>query len=452
MSTKPQVKNLNADSVKIMNTIRANSTERYQGLVPQAQPTIESIRGIGQVIIGNDFLANEFLSALVNRIGMVIVTSKMYTNPWSMFKRGMLEMGEVVEEIFVNIAKPFTYDPQYGVNHQWDVENPDVKAAFHVMNYKKFYKTTVFMDTLKQAFLSWDGVTDLISKIISSLYTGANYDEFQTMKYMLATAILRGDLYPIQIPTVNSDNMTTIVSTIKGNATSMEFMTNQYNKAGVMNYSNKADQILIINGKFDAQMSVEVLATAFNEDRASFMGRLVLIDSFGSLDLPRLAELFSEDPTYQQLTETQLTALDQIPAIAVDKDFFMIFDNMYKFTEKYNGESLYWNYWFHVWKTFSLSPFSNAVVFTPNEPSITSVTVVPAAVTLPTGASSQLNATVETTGFASKEVTWSSDNEDVTVDSTGKVTVLNGASGTATITATSRYDSQVSGTATITVG
>lgn len=451
MPTKPQTKALDADAVKILNTIRDNASNRYIGLVPQAEPTIESIRGIGAIIVGNDGLANEFLSALVNRIGMVIITSKMYTNPWSMFKRGMMEMGEVIEEIFVNIAKPHTYDAQYGVQHQWDIETPDVKAAFHVMNYEKFYKQSVFQDQLRRAFLSWDGVSELIMGIINSMYTAANYDEFQTMKYMLASAILRGDMYPVNIPAISSANMTAIVSTIKGNANNLEFMSNKYNKAGVMNFSNKADQILIINTAFDAQMSVEVLATAFNEDRASFMGRLVLIDGFGNLDTNRLNELFSKDPTYVELTETQLEALNTIPAVCVDKDYFMIFDNMYKFTEKYNGESLYWNYFYHVWKTFSLSPFANAVVFTPTEPTVTSVTVTPAAVTLQPGTSTQLTATVVNTGFAPKDVTWASNNAEVEVGSTGKVNVLDSATGTAVITATSTFDNTISGSATITI-
>mgnify|MGYP000075391992 FL=1 len=70
-------------------------------------------------------------------------------------------------------------------------EIPDVRAAFHILNYQKFYKATISNDQLRQAFLSWQGITDLIAKIVDSMYTGANYDEFLTMKYMLARNILQ---------------------------------------------------------------------------------------------------------------------------------------------------------------------------------------------------------------------------------------------------------------------
>ena len=39
----------------------------------------------------------------------------------------------------------------------------DVRAAFHTMNYQKFYKATISNDQLRQAFLSWQGITDLIT-------------------------------------------------------------------------------------------------------------------------------------------------------------------------------------------------------------------------------------------------------------------------------------------------
>ena len=47
----------------------------------------------------------------------------------------------------------------------------------------------------------------------------------------------------------------------------------------------------------------------------------------------------------------------------MDEDWFQIYDNNNKFTEKYVASGLYWNYFYHVWKTVSYSPFANAVVF-----------------------------------------------------------------------------------------
>lgn len=453
MPTKPHIVTLTNSSVDILNVIRNNASQNYKDYVPVATADAESIREIGAVIMDYPNLQNEFLSALVNRIGRVLITSKMYDNPWSMFKKGMLEFGETIEEIFVNIAKPYQFDPQVAESTVFKREIPDVRSAFHIMNYQKYYKATIQNDQLRQAFLSWQGITDLIAKIVDAMYTGANYDEFQTMKYMLAKRILNGQLYPVTIPTVQTDNMKSIVSTIKSVSNKFEFMSSKYNLAGVQTHTKKAEQYLLVNSKFDAEMDVKVLASAFNMDKAEFAGHRVLVDSFGDLDIKRLNLLFADDPTYTEIGEADLQALDSIPAIIVDKDYFMIFDNFYNFTEQYNGEGLYWNYWYHVWKTFSISPFANNVLFIPGTPTVTSVTVSPATANVSAGQKVQLSAVVQTTDFAPQAVTWSVTNgENVTVNQSGVVTIGADASGEIVITATSVYNSEKSGSATLTVG
>ena len=105
MATIPRKVTLTNSSVDVLNVIRNNATQNYRDYVPKATADAESIREIGNVIMDYPSLQNEFLSALVNRIGRVIITSKMYDNPLKNFKKGMLEYGETVEEIFVDVVK-----------------------------------------------------------------------------------------------------------------------------------------------------------------------------------------------------------------------------------------------------------------------------------------------------------------------------------------------------------
>ena len=116
MPTIPNVSALTGSSVDILNAIRNSASANYRDYVPAADPSQDSVREIGAIIMNYPVLQNEFLTALVNRIGRVLITSKMYSNPWASFKQGMLEFGETVEEIFVNIAKPFQYDPAVAEN------------------------------------------------------------------------------------------------------------------------------------------------------------------------------------------------------------------------------------------------------------------------------------------------------------------------------------------------
>ena len=88
---------------------------------------------------------------------------------------------------------------------------------------------------------------------------------------------------------------------------------------------------------------------------------------------------------------------------------------------------------------------------TPVTPTVNSVTVSPASVTLDPNGTQQLTATVDATpASADKTVTWTSSAPGIaTVSESGLVTAV--AQGTATITATSNLDNTKSGTCSVTV-
>ena len=451
MPTRPNRVTMDTQVLNILNAIRNNASNEYRDYVPPITDTSQ-LRQIGQIIMDYPALQNQFLSALINRIGRVVIASKMFENPWARFKKGTLDYGETVEEIFTNIAKPYQFEGSHtSPTTQFKKHMPDVRAAFHVMNYQKYYPITIEEQKLRQAFLSADGVTNLIGDIVNSIYTGANYDEFLTMKYLLARTILNGRMYPIEISSATAANAKDIVTTVKANSNILEFPSTKYNPAHVFQHTKKSEQMIFINAAFDAVVDVNVLASAFNMDKAEFMGQRILIDSFGSLDTARLNELFADDPNYVEITSDELTALDAVPMVVVDEKFLMVFDNLNEFTEIYNGELLYWNYFYHQWKTFSTSPFSNALVYVPTTPTVSSVTVTPATATVSANSSLQLTTVVATTGFAPQTVTYSSDTEGVTVTEGGVVQIDAGVSGEVTITVTSTFDSTKTDTVVLTV-
>lgn len=460
MPVIPNNVNLVGSSVDILNAIRNNATANYKDYIPAANPDQKSIREIGAVIMQYPALQNEFLTALINRIGMVLITSRSYDNPWAVFKRGMMELGETVEEIFVNIAKPFNFDPAVAENKVFARQIPDVRAAFHVLNFQKFYKVTTSEAQLRQAFLSWSGVSDLISGIIESMYKAMNYDEFLTMKYMIAREILNGRMYPIAagIGDGGAAGSKAFAANIKGVSNALVFLSTKYNPTGVATNTDKDDQYLILSADVDAIMDVEVLASAFNMDKAKFAGHRILIDSFSEMDTARLAELFAEDPAYVELTGDEVTLLAGVKGVLVDRRWFMIFDNLLTLKTKENEEGLYWNHWLHAWKIFSASPFSNAIVFASETPAITSVEVTPAAATVMPGQTIVLDATVVTEGFATKAVKWTATvsgdpTDEVSVDPLGVVAIDKDiTAGTViTVKAESVLDSTKYDTSTLTV-
>lgn len=430
MPTIPKSKNLTANSVQILNTIRSTASSTYQERIPVATQT--NIREVGNAMMRYQSTQNEFLSALVNRIARVLITSKSYQNPLRMFKKGVLEYGETIEEVFVNLVKAHEFDPAVAENEVFKREIPNVDAIFHRMNLQNFYKVTISNEQLRQAFLSAEGVSDLIGKIVDTLYTSAEFDEYLTMKQLVVNAANAGMMHPVTIPTVTSANASEIVRIIKATSNAMEFMSTDYNAMGVLNYTRKPDQVLLIDAQFDATIDVDVLASAFNMDKVEFMGQRVLVDNFGELT--------------------------GVVAALVDRDWFMVFDNMISFTENYNGEGLYWNYFYHVWKTFSTSPFCNAVLFTTQTTTVTGVSVTPGTVTVSRGQKVAFTAQVNGSGYISQDVTWSitgNTSEGTYINPDGLLFVAVDETATAgapiTVTATSVQDDGQTGTASVTV-
>ena len=450
----PTTVKMSAETPEILNTIRANSSAYYQSIVPRVTSETDSPKEIGAIIMSYTALQNEFLTGLINRISRTILISRLYENPWSMFKKGLLDMGETVEEIFTNICSAQSFSPAVAENEVFKRVIPDVRTAFHTMNYQKFYKQTISDEQLRQAFLSWQGVTDLIASIVNSMYTAANYDEFLVMKYLIAKNAVNGNMYSVTIPAATTENAKSIVSTARSYSNKLTFMSTTYNPAGVSTFTPRDDQYILVNTDFDGIMNVEVLASAFNMSNAEFLGHMILVDGFGNLDIERLNALLGDTPGYQEIGSGDLTALNNIPAMLVDENFFMIFDNLAKFTEIYNSDGLYWNYSFHTWKTFSVSPFANAVIFNPVAAAVTGVTVSPSSVTVTKGQTAQFTANVTATGFAPQSVTWSVNGaaDGTTISPSGLLTVDPAETKTPlTVTATSTYTPTKSGTATVTL-
>lgn len=473
MATKPtltkDVKDLN--SVDVFNAVRQDAGAQFASVIPRAvqvgdelpdgriatqADVVMSLRGIGQIMMQFTPMQNMFLSTLVNRIAHTIITSRLYQNPWSGFKKGLLEYGETVEEIFVQMAKPYQYDMKKEGSTVFAIRKPDVRAAFHSLNYQKYYPTTVSNDNLRQAFLSIEGLTDLISRIIEQVYTGANYDEWLVMKYLVAQCALAGDIYPVEIDAVTADTARSATSTFVSSAKKLGFMSNKYNAAGVTTYSDISKLYTILTSDIESILDVEVLAMSFNMSKAELLGRQISVDGFGTFDNDRLALIFKDDPytQYTPFTSEQLESLATIAGLMVDESWFMIFDNYNNMTEIYNPEELYWNYFLHVWKTFSVSPFANAVLFTTETPAVTAVSLTPQTPTVKKGSTTQFTATVTATGFAPKSVHWevSGAVEQTTIDQNGVLTVgANETAGSVTVKATSLFDDSQSGSTTVTI-
>lgn len=322
------------DGASLMKAIRNSSSQLFQAHVPL--PNAENVQQVGAGLTRLDVVQNEFIATLVDRIGKVVIKYKSFNNPLSMFKRGDFPLGRTIEEIWVDIAEEHTFDPDASVTNVFRQEKPDVLARFHEINREGYYKQTIQEAWLEKAFTSWDKFSEFVAGVMNAIYAADEIGEFEYMKLLITNYYNKELFKEIVVGEINSTNVKPFVQTVKGTSNMIEFPSREYNAAGVMQSTQKGSQYVIIDALTDAAMDTEVLASAFNMDKVTFLGHKIVIDKF-------------HDPN--------------IVAVMVDAEWFMVYDKLYKMTSLYNPEGLYWNYWLHHHQLLSTSQFSNAIAF-----------------------------------------------------------------------------------------
>lgn len=359
MARRVAITNLNARTIDILNTIRANASYEYQSSIPTISSEVDIPR-VGEILYGYPALANQFLNALINRIALVKVKSAVFNNAYAELKKGYLEFGETVEEVFVGIAKAREFSAEKAEAREFKRTLPDVRSAFHTMNWRVQYPITIQNEDLRMAFTNIGGVQDLIAKIVDAVYTAAEYDEYLLFKYLIIKAISHGKMFPVAF---DSSAIKNAAKKFRGFSNQLTFMSNKYNASGVTTTTPKEEQFIFMDAQYNADYDVDVLASAFNMDKATFSGKLKLIDDFTSFDNDRFDIIRANSDQIESITDAELALMSNVKAVLVDREWFQVYDNANQFTEQYVASGMYWNYFFNVWKTVSSSPFSNAIVF-----------------------------------------------------------------------------------------
>ena len=418
---------------KAFNVIREDSSTVFMNTVPSA--TAENINTISNILFDNSYtpMLNEFVSNLVNRIALTIIRNKSFTNPLAVFKKGSVPLGTDIQDIYENPAVA----EKYALNNTemaklLTITDPDTHVAYYRRNRQDMYTKTIAREALQGAFVSWEKFEEFIQGITTSLYSGNYIDEFKYTKDLIDGCYNQGKVITsvISNPT-DASTSKAFLKQVRALYTKMSLPSENYNAYSLMSGSEKKvttwtdkDRIvLIIKADALANIDVEALASAFNIDKADFMGRVITVDSFAN---------------------------DEIVAVMCDEAWLQIYDNLLRFDEFYNARVMAWNEYLHAWGTFAVCPFANCVYLVTEAPiPVESISIDDVSATL--GADSTVSVTL-TPDDATSDISFSSSNTavfTVTKVSNTSVKVTPVAVGSGTLTAISENGKK--GTATVTV-
>src|SRR4051812_41907318 len=127
----------------VLNAIRGRASLDYQHRIPAA--TQANITDVLNALASYEPSWNEFSDALVNLVGLQIIHTMSWTNPFAKFKRGLLTFGETIEEIGVGLLNAYVYSAEREALEEdiFGREPNEVQTRFHKVNRRNYYKLTI---------------------------------------------------------------------------------------------------------------------------------------------------------------------------------------------------------------------------------------------------------------------------------------------------------------------
>ena len=177
-----------ADSLQILNAIRDVAGAEYQARIPQAVRT--NIASVGNTILSYAPSANAFFTGLLNRIGKVVIDRMDgMEDIYNVFENGKLEMGDTIQKIFVDIptAKAFEGAETLTPASMLSVEKGVIHVEYTKVDRKLFYKTTISVAEIKEAFTSVEKLDEFVRALIEAMATALGYDKYVMLTNTLAT-------------------------------------------------------------------------------------------------------------------------------------------------------------------------------------------------------------------------------------------------------------------------
>lgn len=323
-----------------------------------------TIMELGPMVLASPNLMNAYVTALVNRINKTIIHSKVYNNALAKFKNGAMPYGSVSQHIFNNPMAPTNYD--MNATNVFDVAMPDVKVVYFSQNSQKQFTVTVYRKELQKAFMSEEGFQSMVDNIINQLYSSLNIYEFERTKNIICKS------FNAEIPigiinefgSISKTNASEFVASCRALSLNMTFPSTDFNNWAeyatkwnethaetlnaepVVTWSDVENQCLLIRADVLADIDVNVLAAAFNMNKASFMGNITPVNHFNETSADKY----------------------RINAVLCDRSFIQIDQQGDELSGIENPKALCFNNFLTSFQTYGTLPFANAVAFVENNP------------------------------------------------------------------------------------
>ena len=109
----------------VMRATYADMSAEFQNRIEGLFDTDADLAQFGNALMNYKPGANEFLYSLINHIGLVNVNYRNFESPLKMFKKGWMEFGDTIEDVYIEPIKGMLYE----------AEVPNDKPSCHTENW-----------------------------------------------------------------------------------------------------------------------------------------------------------------------------------------------------------------------------------------------------------------------------------------------------------------------------
>lgn len=325
-----------------------SGTNDYQQRVPNPS-TSSYAEHVGALFdpMNND-LFNQFTGMLNGLIGTT-VESDLFENPMAVLKKPAVRFGNSERAVAFKYLQAHSYAPD--TETLLHVEKPEIVEWFYSVGTPRRYEFSWSRYELERAFASDGyGFDDMLTGMITQMYSSANYDEMNIMLQMFAEANSRmGGLYNYNLSAAPTTEATAkeLLTAIRAVAGRMKFPTTLYNHIDVPVHENGDGLVLFITPDALANVDVQALSSVFQlsyalpEDRETGVNyRIIVVPEFPIANV--VAALCSEDFIYVRDVRN-----------GIEPPF-------------YNPENMTYKYYYHVAQLIGVNPAANCVLFSTN--------------------------------------------------------------------------------------
>lgn len=394
----------------------------------------------------NTTVLNDFVALLCKVLYTGVYNMIWDESPLAQLEGERMPLGKFIEDVYVNPAKARQFDVNdfAGLLHKYEAE---VAVQYFAINSDKQYCVTVTRDKIRDAFTSWSNLEDMISGYINSLYNGAYYDRYNDTKALI-TGAYTGNRAHIETVSAVTDESTgkALVKKIRAAYSKMKIPNTKYNAwdqvrgdgLKLKTWTRPDNMVVIISADVDANVSVDVLARAFNMSETDFIGRVIVVDDFN---------------VYDQEGNVVVDG-SNIQAVIADRAWFKIKTQDFDMSDFWNPNNRTWQYYLNDVRMYNTSLFANCMILATSQPTVkaTAITAKPDTVTVAEGERVIVDAiTTPANSTATVTVSSSAEGKATATISGRKVTITGVDEGSATITVTATNADTTTVTDTISV-